>query len=129
MIRHRVRTARVRHICENLGCHIQPGRKHIESIASPDSDAGQGSWARFRLCAHCAERHELGHLIGPMHGPARQIGEHPTHTPCCSSHGVRMDCATYRRTHFVETRPCCDMDAKARPVVVVELPELVEAMS
>lgn len=35
----------------------------------------------------------------------------PTHTPCCSAHGVDMDCETYRRSHFVEVRPCCKQDA------------------
>lgn len=30
-----------------------------------------------------------------------------THTPCCSAHGVDMDCERYRRTHFVEVGPCC----------------------
>src|SRR5687767_12015832 len=33
------------------------------------------------------------------------------HEPCCSSHGVDMDCARYRSTHFVEVRPCCSADA------------------
>lgn len=33
------------------------------------------------------------------------------HDPCCSSHGVTMDCTRYRRTHFVEVRPCCSADA------------------
>lgn len=37
----------------------------------------------------------------------------PTHTPCCSSHGVDMTCEKYRRTHFVEVRPCCSADADA----------------
>lgn len=35
----------------------------------------------------------------------------PEHDPCCSSHGVPMDCERYRRTHFVEVRPCCSVDA------------------
>lgn len=35
-----------------------------------------------------------------------------THDPCCSSHGVTMDCARYRRTHFVEVRPCCSADTR-----------------
>ena len=34
------------------------------------------------------------------------------HHPCCSSHGVDMSCARYRRTHFVEVRPCCSLDAR-----------------
>lgn len=34
--------------------------------------------------------------------------EPPTHNPCCSSHGVPMDCSIYRRTHFVEVGNCCD---------------------
>ena len=37
----------------------------------------------------------------------------PTHKPCCSAHGVDMTCASYRRTHFVEVRPCCAVDAAA----------------
>lgn len=36
----------------------------------------------------------------------------PTHRPCCSSHGVDMTCERYRRTHFVEVRPCCSVDAE-----------------
>lgn len=35
-----------------------------------------------------------------------------SHKPCCSSHGVDMSCARYRRTHFVEVRPCCAFDAE-----------------
>ncbi len=38
-----------------------------------------------------------------------------THNPCCSSHGVDMDCATYRRTHFVEVGPCCSVWAEEHP--------------
>lgn len=34
-----------------------------------------------------------------------------THTPCCSAHGRDMTCRNYRRTHFVEVRPCCAADA------------------
>jgi hypothetical protein len=37
----------------------------------------------------------------------------PTHVPCCSSHGEPMTCEKYRRTHFVEVRPCCAIDAAA----------------
>jgi hypothetical protein len=36
-----------------------------------------------------------------------------THEPCCSAHGLSMTCARYRRTHFVEVRPCCAVDAAA----------------
>lgn len=36
-----------------------------------------------------------------------------THKPCCSSHGEDMTCEKYRRTHFVEVRPCCSADAAA----------------
>lgn len=36
-----------------------------------------------------------------------------THDPCCSSHGKALTCAQYRRTHFVEVRPCCAHDARA----------------
>ena len=37
-----------------------------------------------------------------------------THTPCCTAHGVDMDCATYRRTHFVEVGYCCRYDERRR---------------
>lgn len=33
-----------------------------------------------------------------------------THVPCCMAHGIPMDCERYRRTHFVEVRPCCTLD-------------------
>lgn len=33
------------------------------------------------------------------------------HDPCCSAHGRTLSCAEYRRTHFVEVRPCCADDA------------------
>ena len=33
-----------------------------------------------------------------------------THDPCCSAHGVPLDCKTYRATHFVDVRPCCAAD-------------------
>lgn len=33
-----------------------------------------------------------------------------THDPCCSSHGKALTCVQYRRTHFVEVRPCCEHD-------------------
>lgn len=34
------------------------------------------------------------------------------HEPCCTAHGIPMDCERYRRTHFVEVRPCCSKDAE-----------------
>lgn len=36
------------------------------------------------------------------------INKRATHSPCCSSHGVRLCCRHYRRTHFVEVGDCCD---------------------
>lgn len=36
-----------------------------------------------------------------------------THTPCCTSHGLPLCCADYRRTHFVDRRPCCTADREA----------------
>lgn len=33
------------------------------------------------------------------------------HNPCCSTHGVPMSCERYRRSHFVDVRPCCGADA------------------
>ena len=40
------------------------------------------------------------------------LAEEPTHVPCCSAHGESMTCEKYRRTHFVEVRPCCSVDAE-----------------
>jgi hypothetical protein len=42
-----------------------------------------------------------------------------THNPCCSSHGVDMDCAKYRRTHFVEVGNCCDAWARQHPTMPI----------
>jgi hypothetical protein len=41
--------------------------------------------------------------------PAHHRGD--VHAPCCSIHGHAMTCEAYRRTHFVEVRPCCGFDA------------------
>lgn len=46
----------------------------------------------------------------------------PTHVPCCSAHGVSMTCERYRRTHFVEVRPCCSIDARALTTETPVLP-------
>lgn len=57
---------------------------------------------------HCARgRHvyEPGEWC-PPDGPVEA-----THVPCCSAHGEPMTCEEYRRTHFVEVRPCCAIDA------------------
>lgn len=45
--------------------------------------------------------------------------EKPTHAPCCSSHGVDMDCAKYRRTHFVKVGNCCDAWARQHPTMPI----------
>jgi hypothetical protein len=50
------------------------------------------------------------HLLGEPGGS--EPSAPGAHEPCCSSHGVDMDCARYRRTHFVEVRPCCSADAR-----------------
>lgn len=42
---------------------------------------------------------------------AQEPAANVAHDPCCSSHGVPMTCEYYRRTHFVEVRPCCSEDA------------------
>ena len=38
-----------------------------------------------------------------------------THDPCCSSHGARLGCEAYRRSHFVEVGPCCEVWAMEHP--------------
>lgn len=63
-------------------------------------------YLRPSLCPACATIVRLIEGTDPMPGqPA--LG----HSPCCSSHGVDMTCERYRRTHFVEVRPCCAADA------------------
>ncbi|BAH52272.1 hypothetical protein [Rhodococcus opacus] len=46
-------------------------------------------------------------LIAVCEDAQQQRATATTHTPCCSSHRVDMNCETYRRTHFVEVGPCC----------------------
>jgi len=48
--------------------------------------------------------------VGWSGHPLAEPFTEPTHLPCCSSHGIPMTCARYRRTHFVEVRPCCAVD-------------------
>lgn len=50
---------------------------------------------------------------------AAVLAEPVTHDPCCSAHGVPMTCTRYRRTHFVEVRPCCAHDRTALAAVDV----------
>lgn len=64
-------------------------------------DFGVRAFARYRRCSWCLSRDEAR---------AAELAEYAArtdpHDPCCSSHGITMDCDTYRRTHFVETGPC-----------------------
>lgn len=61
---------------------------------------------KYYHCPHCA--FSAGHAdYCPSY-----VKPEPEHTPCCSSHGVPMSCERYRRTHFVEVRPCCSADAQ-----------------
>lgn len=43
--------------------------------------------------------------------PEQPDDEALTHAPCCSAHGRNLTCSQYRRSHFVEVRPCCAADA------------------
>lgn len=55
-------------------------------------------------------------VVGWSGPPGAEPFTKPTHRPCCSSHGVAMTCARYRRTHFVEVRPCCAVDVNTLAV-------------
>jgi len=63
---------------------------------------GVQEFRRTRRCSWCLTRDEAR---------AAELADYATrtdpHDPCCTSHGVTMTCAEYRRTHFVETGPCC----------------------
>lgn len=48
--------------------------------------------------------HETRAVLGELVEAVRVAA---THRPCCSAHGVDMSCDQYRRSHFVEVRPCC----------------------
>ncbi|WP_367128270.1 response regulator transcription factor [Saccharothrix sp. HUAS TT1] len=99
--------------------------------------AGRGSWLDVRLRQlravldlpqstapadqQLAEVINAAQALRPAaNSQGRAEAEH-AHNPCCSSHGVPMSCAQYRRTHFVEVRPCCSADA-ARLAADEEVP-------
>ena len=83
---------------------ISPGdRIRVTTYFKSDEqvrDFGVPPFTRSRTCKWCLEEDEAREVAraAPQSGP---------HAPCCSSHGVDMDCETYRRTHFVETGVCC----------------------
>lgn len=83
---------------------ISPGdRVRVTTYFKSDEEVrhfGVAPFTRSRTCKWCLERDEAREAAraAPQTGP---------HAPCCSSHGVDMDCETYRRTHFVEVGPCC----------------------
>ena len=83
---------------------ISPGdRVRVTTYFKSDEEVrhfGVAPFTRSRTCKWCLEEDEAREAAraAPRTGP---------HAPCCSSHGVDMDCETYRRTHFVETGRCC----------------------
>jgi hypothetical protein len=75
---------------------------------------GVAPFTRSRACSWCVERDEAREASAnrPQVSP---------HDPCCSSHGASMNCADYRRTHFVETGACCtDGPATSTPIHNIE---------
>lgn len=75
------------------------------------------SEAIYAWCSDCSEGSEVGITRSEAEAWASEHNqenheEDDEHDPCCSSHGIRMSCDRYRRTHFVEVRPCCSKDAE-----------------
>lgn len=64
--------------------------------------AGVGSSAEKAPWLHCAVMYCSGVAS-------------PAHSPCCSTHANDLCCRHYRRSHFVEVRPCCETDARNLP--------------
>lgn len=70
----------------------------------------------IRACNDSLEGEPFVKPISPYSAPLLALikadKESLDHSPCCSSHGEPMTCERYRRTHFVEVRPCCTVDAE-----------------
>lgn len=64
MNRTTARTARKPHRCMTALCHIHPGDRYLEMVASPDhDDLGNLGWMRSAECANCAHRYGREHLL------------------------------------------------------------------
>lgn len=76
----------------------------------------EGVSAGIRACNESLEGEPFVKPVSPYSAPLLAMikadKESLDHSPCCSSHGVPMTCERYRRTHFVEVRPCCVPDAE-----------------
>lgn len=76
----------------------------------------EGLSAGIRACNESLEGEPFVKPVSPYSAPLLAMikadKESLDHSPCCSSHGVPMTCERYRRTHFVEVRPCCAADAE-----------------
>lgn len=76
----------------------------------------EGMSAGIRACNDSLEGEPFVKPISPYSAPLLALikadKESLDHSPCCSSHGEPMTCERYRRTHFVEVRPCCTVDAE-----------------
>jgi hypothetical protein len=108
-------------------------RDQVERVAQAIADAVEEFRQNGAYCIDCGNAMDdwRGHgsecVYREEDGPAdetptldRVTGLPVTHNPCCSTHGVPMDCISYRRTHFVEVRPCCATDRIALEAVEVE---------
>jgi hypothetical protein len=136
-----VTRARKDYQCGNEYFHfatIRRGDLYILVTEFPGSESGIASDAghpvRMKVCQRCAvaacqKRPDCRALIHDHGCPCdsgvctNPTGDHTpppprvhdplmTHDPCCTSHDIPMTCETYRSTHFVETRPCCSIDAQ-----------------
>jgi len=75
-----------------------------------------GLSAGIRACNESLEGEPFVKPVSPYSAPLLALikadKETLDHSPCCSLHDVPMTCERYRRTHFVEVRPCCPADAE-----------------
>lgn len=85
-----------------------------EGLALANAAFGEGMSAGIRACNESLEGEPFVKPVSPYSAPLLALikadKETLDHSPCCSSHGLPMTCERYRRTHFVEVRPCCAAD-------------------
>lgn len=86
----------------------------LEGLALANASFNEGAGAGVTACTESAEGEPFVKPTSPYSAPLLALinanKESLDHAPCCSSHDVAMTCERYRRTHFVEVRPCCSTD-------------------
>lgn len=86
----------------------------VEGLSVANASFNEGMGAGVAACTESAEGEPFVKPVSPYAAALLALieadKENLDHSPCCSSHGVPMTCERYRRTHFVEVRPCCSTD-------------------